>query len=557
MQAADTIMAERSSFRIAEIAAGPLLLFVLLIALFAGPTAAQTDAQMNRAFVRIHVLDLLENEARLPLPVQQRREALKAYYEGVENDLLFIGTNRAPGLIDRLTNAASDGLQPSDYPTAQLAALVDALPNTDQRSQAVIELHLAAAYLQYVSDLKVGRFLPSHIDPDFFLAERKIDQTAALENLARSESISAIIDAYEPPSPDYEALKKMLAEYRGIQARGGWPSVPMGETLKPGMQDGRVLALRARLDVTDPGISPAEDPTIYDGHLEDRVKRFQARMGLDVDGAVGPASYAALNTPVDDRINAIIVSMERWRWMPDNLGDEYIIVNIAGFELRRYDHGNEVERMAVVVGKPYTRTPVFSDQIEYLEINPYWNVPSSIIFGEMLPELRSDPGGLASRGFEAVRGDQVYDLRSIDWNAYGQGNFPFTIRQRPGANNALGQVKFMFPNSHDVYLHDSPARSLYSRSVRAFSHGCIRLARPLELIPQVLAAGGVSGWNKSKVDQVLATGERTIVSLSRKLPVHITYLTAWSDNGVPNFRADIYEHDQKLLAALDGRSLAW
>ncbi|MCB9992198.1 MAG: L,D-transpeptidase family protein [Hyphomicrobiaceae bacterium] len=535
----------------------PVLLVLALIVLLSSPAPAQSQADRDHAFVRIHVLDLLENEARLPLPVQQRREALLAYYGNVENGLLFVGTGRAEALVTRLAEAAADGLKPEDYPTTQLAALVAALPDTDLRSQAVIELHLAAAFLQYASDLKVGRFLPAQIDPDFFLAERQIDQSAALAGLASASDLSVFVDSYEPPAPDYQALKVLLADYRSIAARGGWPSVPMGETLKPGMTDDRVVALRERLDVTDPGISPPENPAFYDSHLEDRVRRFQTRMGLDVDGAIGPATYAALNAPVEERIDSIIVSMERWRWMPDDLGVKHIIVNIAGFELRLYENGAEADRMNVVVGKPFTRTPVFSDEIEYLEINPYWNVPASIIFGEMLPELQSNPASLASRGFEAVRGGQVYDLRQVDWSAYTRNNFPFTIRQKPGADNALGRVKFMLPNTHDIYLHDSPARSLYDRSVRAFSHGCIRLSRPLDLIPEVLTAGDISGWDRAKVNQVLATGERTIVTMATKLPVHITYLTAWSDDGVPNFRADIYEHDKKLLAALDGRAVSW
>jgi murein L,D-transpeptidase YcbB/YkuD len=213
--------------------------------------------------------------------------------------------------------------------------------------------------------------------------------------------------------------------------------------------------------------------------------------------------------------------------------------------------------MAVVVGKPYHRTPVFSDRIRYLEFNPYWNVPPGIAIKEELPKLRSNPGAVSAQGFEAVRGDQVLSLTSVDWSQYGPGNFPFQLRQRPGTNNALGFVKFMFPNPHNVYLHDSPARSLFGRMERAFSHGCIRLARPLELADQVLRAGGVEGWNKERIDSIIASAKTTVVNLRDPLPVHITYLTAWVDGGVANFRQDIYGHDAKLLAALDGKEIAW
>ena len=264
-----------------------------------------------------------------------------------------------------------------------------------------------------------------------------------------------------------------------------------------------------------------------------------------------------MNVPVQERIQSIVMAMERLRWMPEDLGKQYVIVNIAGFELRRFNGGSVEERMAVVVGKPYHRTPVFSDHIRYVEFNPYWNVPPAIALAEELPRLRSDPTGLAAQGFEIVQGNQVIDPRSIDWSSYGGGHFPFQLRQRPGTDNALGRVKIMFPNPHNVYLHDSPARSLFSRNERAFSHGCIRLARPLELADQVLRAGGVPGWNKDRIDEVIASAKTTVVNLQEPLPVHITYMTAWVDDGVVNFRGDIYGHDAKLLAALDGKTIAW
>jgi len=260
---------------------------------------------------------------------------------------------------------------------------------------------------------------------------------------------------------------------------------------------------------------------------------------------------------VEDRIRSLDLVMERWRWMPQNLGPRYVLVNIAGFDLQRVEDGQIAERMPVVVGKPYSRTPVFSDAIRYLEFNPYWTVPAGIAVGEELPKLQSNPGGLSAQGFEAVAGGQAYDLRSIDWRRYGKGNFPFQLRQRPGANNALGRVKFMFPNAHDVYLHDTPSRSLFGRAERAFSHGCIRVSRPLELANAVLKAGGVAGWDAGRIDRLVATDSNTVVTLANPLPVHITYLTAWVENGVVNFRKDIYEHDTKLVAALDGKSIAW
>jgi L,D-transpeptidase YcbB len=332
----------------------------------------------------------------------------------------------------------------------------------------------------------------------------------------------------------------------------------LGAPLKPGMSDPRVPALRARLALTDGAApTPPGPDDSYDPALVSAVERFQARHGLDSDGVVGPVALIAMNVPIEDRIEEIVLAMERWRWMPRDLGDQYLMVNIAGFELRRVKDGQVNERMSVVVGKPYSRTPVFSDQVRYLEFNPYWTVPADIAVKEELTRLRTNPSSLSALGFEAVSGTKAYDLRSINWNNYGPGNFPFQLRQQPGPKNSLGRVKFMFPNVHNVYLHDTPAQSLFSRNERAFSHGCIRLSRPLDLAYQVLIAGGVPGWTLERIQDVVAAEKNTVVNLAKPLPVHITYLTAWVDDDGINFRKDIYEQDAKLLAALDGKSLAW
>jgi murein L,D-transpeptidase YcbB/YkuD len=539
--------------------------FAVLVAVFGlcfQFRAARADIDISLrdlAIVRINVIDLLANEPSLPLPIKQRREALQAYYHDFGGALLWLGTKRASALIARLQAADSDGLDSKDYPSEQLAKLDTASATTDKRGLAIVELYFSAAFLEYASDLKVGRFLPNKVDPNFFLAGRAIDQLAAIKSLAQAESLDRFFAGWQPSHPIYAALRTELARYRALAAKGEWGTIPLGSALHPGESDPRVPAIRARLAVTDAGVARVApgDPAAYDGPMAEAVKSFQARQGLETDGIIGASTIVAMNVPVADRINSMIATMERVRWMPEDLGRQFVIVNIAAFELRRFDGGAVKEQMAVVVGKPYHRTPVFSDQIRYIEFNPYWNVPASIAVKEELPKLRSNPGSVAAQGFEAVQGDRVTSLQSIDWGRYGSGNFPFQLRQRPGANNALGRVKLMFPNSHNVYLHDSPARDLFSRTERAFSHGCIRLARPLELAEQVLRAGGVEGWNKERIDSIIASANTTVVNLRDPLPVHITYLTAWVDGGVANFRGDIYGHDVKLLAALDGKAIAW
>ena len=510
------------------------------------------------AVIQINLLDLLANEPDLPLPIRQRHEALQAYYQTYGGELLWLGSNRASALVSRLKEAEADGLDPNDYPSKRLATLSAGGPSIDKRGLAIIELYFSAAFLEYASDLKVGRFLPSKIDPNFFIEGRALDQLSALKGLERADSIDHFFDKWQSPGRNYAALRIALAQHRAISAKGGWSAVPLGDPIRPGTTDPRVPAIRARLSLTEGGSQvTAAETQVYNNALVEAVKRFQASQGLDVDGVIGSTTIVAMNVPVQERINSIILAMERLRWMPEDLGQQYLIVNIAGFELRRINAGEVEERMAVVVGKPYHRTPVFSDRIRFLEFNPYWNVPPDIAIKEELPALRSNAASRAAQGFEAVRGDQVVDVRSVDWAGVGAGRFPYQLRQRPGTNNALGRVKFMFPNPHNVYLHDSPAHSLFGRSVRAFSHGCIRLSRPLELAEQVLRVGGVKGWTKERIDDVVASTKTTVVNLREPLPVHITYLTAWVDDGVANFRQDIYGHDAKLLAALEGKSIAW
>jgi L,D-transpeptidase YcbB len=544
---------------IRRIFASTVLLCIALTGQFSDAQAQIVSSPRDLAVIRINLLDLLAKEPNLPLPIRQRREALEAYYQTFGGELLWLASSRANALISRLKNAEADGLDPNDYPSKQLATISATGPSADKRGLAIIELYFSSAFLEYASDLKVGRFLPSKVDPNFFIESRTIDQQAALKDLAQTDSIDRFFDAWQPPGQRYAALRTVLAKYRALAAKGGWNTVPLGESIKPGMSDPRIPAIRARLSLTDgaSGEVGAAEGQLYGNALVEVVKRFQARQGLEGDGVIGSTTIVAMNVPVQERIKSIILAMERLRWMPENLGQQYLIVNIAGFELRRVNAGKVEERMAVVVGKPYHRTPVFSDRIRFLEFNPYWNVPPDIAVNEELPVLRRNPAGLSAQGFEVVRGNQVSDPSSVDWSSVGPGHFPYQLRQRPGPNNALGRVKFMFPNPHNVYLHDSPARNLFERNVRAFSHGCIRLSRPLDLAEQVLRVGGVQGWSKERINDVVASTKNTVVNLREPLPVHITYLTAWADDGVANFRQDIYGHDAKLLAALEGKSIAW
>lgn len=498
---------------------------------------------------------------RLPLAVRRLSKTLSTYYLDPSAELIWWSSKKREGIKDRIQFAAIDGLQPNNYPLKSVKNVVENFTKLPVPDQAAAELYISAIFLKYASDVKVGRLLPGKIDSKLFWHPKEIDFLSALTGISKSPSVDAFFENWEPQIPAYKGLKLVLALHWDLLAKGGWNKISFeNAALKPGMSDAKVRDLWLRLAATEDLSTPpnksntpgGQEQLPYDGAIVEAVKRFQKRHGLEPDGVIGRRTLLALNIPVEERIRQIIVSMERWRWMPEDLGEHYILVNIAGFDLRRVRSDKLEEHMRVVVGKPYHQTPIFSNKVKYLELNPYWNVPYSIATKEELPKLQNNPQSLAARGFEVVSGDRVVDVTSIDWSQYSRSNFPFRLRQRPGDRNALGQVKFMFPNRFNVYMHDTPSRSLFGRSQRAFSHGCIRLSRPIDFANQL--TNDLPGWNQKKVDEVLKSKKRTVVNLSEPLPVHITYSTVWlGEKGIVHFRPDIYGRDRKLYAALFGR----
>jgi murein L,D-transpeptidase YcbB/YkuD len=455
-------------------------------------------------------------------------------------------------LIARIQNAQDDGLFARDYPVDYLLTLQESLKAGDTFTEAYAELAFSAFFLRYASDMKIGRFTPRRIDPELFVSRKKLQPGEVMGKLDSANDMDTFFKNWEPQSAEYRSLRTTLHKYNKIVGRGGWQPVSAGEVLKPGMRDARVAQIRDRLLASGDISQKSANPELYDEGLAIAVQAFQRAHGLDADGVVGKQSVFALNISTKERVRQIIVNMERWRWMPEDLGDKYILVNIAAFQLRRMEYGSMVEQIRVVVGKPGHNTPVFSNKIKYVEINPTWTVPYSIATKEILPKLQANPGALGST-YELLKGGQSVPFSAIDWSQYSRKNFPFTIRQKPGPKNALGRVKFIFLNKHNIYLHDTPSRSLFKRSARAFSHGCIRVGRPLDLAEQVLA--GVSGgWSRKKFDKAVTSAKRIRVNLSEPLAVHLTYSTAFrGPGGGINFRKDIYGRDKKLYRALFGK----
>lgn len=465
---------------------------------------------------------------------------------------------RGRALAAAIGNAGADGLNPTDYGHIDIVRRLEA---SGQYELADLEILLTKGLVRLAEHLSAGRLDPMLIERSSDLYPEGVEPAAVLAGIADAEDIGAYVSGFAPDQEEYRRLKKALEEYRAMAADGiVWPTVPEGESLKPDMQDPRVPALREAMIAhgeLDPATPVGDDPMLYDLPLQEAVKRFQLRHGLIDDAVIGRNTLAAINTSLAQRIDQMILNLERRRWMADDRGNRFIFVNLADFQLKVVDNDRTIFTSPIVVGTEYNQTPVFSDEMEYLEFNPYWNVPPKIARNELLPKIKENPGYIVANNFELLSGwsdsSVPIDPMAIDWSTISAASFSFKLRQKPGVDNALGRVKFMFPNRFDVYLHDTPSRSLFTRETRTFSHGCVRVGDPLGLALVVLASQ--PGWDAARIDAVVASGTRTIVPLTNRLPVHIAYITAFvNKDGSVHFRRDIYKRDEALARALFGPS---
>jgi murein L,D-transpeptidase YcbB/YkuD len=412
---------------------------------------------------------------------------------------------------------------------------------------------LTYLYLKYASDLADGVSDLAHADPAWQIDTEPFDALAHLEQALQDHRIAESLTALTPTDDEYSALRKALADYRAIAARGGWPTVPASLKLKPGQSSPavRTLALRLAASGDFRGEVPGDDhkAAVYGPDLENAVKHFQRRHGLSDDGAVGRSVVAELNVPVDARVRQIQLNMERWRWLPRELGDPHILVNIPQMRLDVREHGQVPLSMRVVVGKEDTPTPIFNQRMTYLVFAPYWNVPDDIAQQETLPSVLKDAGFLARAGMEVIDASgRAVDPESVDLEEPGRYRF----RQRPGTSNSLGMVKFMFPNQFNVYLHDTPADSLFARASRSLSHGCVRLEAPAKLAAYVLR--DQPEWTTERIAQAMAGTDEQIVKLKVPVPVYLGYWTARvAQDGSVEFRKDVYGVDRRQTLKLAER----
>ncbi len=470
--------------------------------------------------------------------------------------------DKAGQLLAVLGRTEEDGLEPSRYRTAAIAALLTA---RDIESLARLDVMLTLALNAYITDMRKGRAASTRLDTRLFAAVRDSDSENDVaetvgEALRRSD-LTDFLARQAPQHSAYRALKELLAAYRRLEAAGGWPVIPPGPKLEPGMSDQRLELLARRLLITGDlaalpvllAAAPGQS-SVYEGELVNAVKHFQRRCNLKQDGIIGKATLNALNIPVRDYISKIELNLERWRWLPHQLEGRRIFVNIADFTLISMNNGQTELAMPVIVGEIYNKTPVFSHAMTYIELNPYWNVPPSIALKEIVPKMRKDPGYLSRQRIRIFAGWQEgapeLSPASINWHTVGSGITRYRLRQEPGPGNSLGRIKFMFPNSKNIYMHDTPVHALFQQPQRAFSHGCIRLSRPLELAWHILQHDG-HNVSKEGLRKAVDSKKRQVFVLRRPLPVHILYLTALvAEDGGAHFYDDIYGYDSQLAEAL-------
>lgn len=491
----------------------------------------------------------------------QEDSALVSYYTREDARMIWLDgdvpADRGEALIEALREVDAQGIDPS---TLELWAVVDHWEEArsrglDRQELAGLELGFSRGFLELARTLLQGSDPEGEREVQWDL-DRDEEPGADVLHRVSGGDVSGVLDSLRPTLEVYQETVDALAAYSAHAARGvDWPRVgQVEEAAEPGDTLPVVEEVRERLRQ---GMDPVErrlaggggDPEVLDPDLAAALAHFQSRHGVAVDSVIGPETVRAMNVPLVQRIDELRLNLDRIRRLPRDFGKRAVLVNIAGFELQVLEDNRPTMSMAVVVGQPSWRTTVFQDEIDHLVVNPYWHVPESIERAEVLPQVREDAAHLVNQDMSLVpAGDNFgtpVPTDTIDWGRVDADDFPYDFRQEPGPRNALGRVKFMFPNRYNIYLHDTPADQLFERDFRAFSHGCVRVERPLELARYLLETS--SGVDPAELDRILASGERTRLDLQEPVPVYLAYLTTWVEDGTVSFHQDIYNFDDASM----------
>ena len=449
-----------------------------------------------------------------------------------------------------IADVRRDGLDPEHYHFSVLTGRTRAAGSP---SAAELDLLRTDALVRLSRDLRFGRVEPDG-PSDGAMATWMFGGDGGAQHfldVVGSGRIRDAVDSLRPRHFVYQGLVGALTDLRYIQGAGGWPRLPAGPTMGLGRFDDRVPELRRRLGLPEDPSIPGEEPSLrFDERLEAAVRTFQHRHGLNEDGLVGEITRAALNVPVERRIDQVRVNLERARWMADALPDTFVVVNVAGAKVYLLQGDSVAFETRGIVGTEFTQTPVFAATMTYIDLNPTWTVPSGIV-GEVLDRVRTDPDYLTKQDMRVLDGSGApVDPAGIDFSSYTASSFPYVFRQDPGPLNALGRIKLMFPNAYSVYLHDTPTRGLFAEEERLFSHGCIRVQDPLSLAERVI--GDTEAWNVETLEAAIASGETRTIDLATPVPVLVLYWTASADlHGDLHFYGDPYGRDEAVLTGLD------
>lgn len=503
-------------------------------------------------------------------------------------------SSQAYEMIEIIRNSDNEALDPDYYNISEIESILKRMEQDrnsgdsyDALDLAELELLLSNSFLTYTHDLHYGRVRAEQINLELLSGERPVNLPKLLVTAVETDQVQETLEGLLPKYPMYAMLRISLKEYREIAAKGGWQPVAYGDKFKKGARGQRVLALSKRLKVTGELDSSIPGSEVFDDSLDQAVRKYQQRNGLYVDGVVGKSTIEALNVPVEERISQIELTMERWRLLPQYLGNRYILVNIANYHLYGVENNNDTINMRIVVGKPQWNTPMFSEEMTHLIINPYWNIPPSIFKDDIAPKIMEDSEYLSKQNMDAVgleapekivveEAEVVEVVENVEATEVTDGDNTgekelseveiqnkkaqeeyiskvlsgkYRLRQNPGPGNPLGRIKFLFPNKHSVYLHDTPNRGFFKKAQRNFSHGCIRVEKPLELAEFVLSSN--PSWTQNTIQSSINKMKTKTVHLDESITVYILYFTTWVDNeGTVNFHKDIYGLDKTLYNAL-------
>jgi len=492
---------------------------------------------------------------------QKQTAALQQFYAARNFQPVWISPDKdtdtqSPLLTEAITfitSADAEGLDSRDYQLPQLRLLQQ---QADPSADAAIELEIRTtlAVVELSHDLARGRLVAAQADPSWHIAQPEFDAVSFLLTAINRGDLRQSFANLAPRKPGYQSLRQTLNRYQKLlENHDGWLHIPASKAIQPGTTNTVIPLIRKRIaqayqadGVTEYHVGTS-DSTYYDDELVTAIQAFQAQHGLNTDGVIGRNTIQALNTSLSWKIRQLRINMERLRWLPRDLGERYLLVNTAGFRLTAAEQGRHVLSMRIIVGREYRSTPSFDGALSHMVLNPYWNVPVSIARKDLLPKQQNDPDYFTSQHIRVYpgynRNAEAIDPDTVDWQAIQHG-FPYVLRQDPGQHNALGQIKFMFANPFNIYLHDTPSKSLFQKDIRTFSSGCIRLEKPLELAAFALNTPELPDDFRKKIE----SGETRSVHLTKQLPVYLVYITAWVDEQEKvHFSPDIYDRDLHAL----------